>query len=155
MSVRAVRLTAAQLAALHDVDPRTVRRWVRAGLPVARRGKAGHRGPAFDPAAVDVWLERNAGQEEALVRALCSKLDAQARAAASVLSRFGLDYLEPLLCVRASTTLREARSQLAERQAAIIDARDRTLKPEEAREYLRAMWRRTAARLTQSMKEEA
>jgi len=148
-------LTAAQLAALHDVDERTVRRWVRAGLPVARRGKAGHRGPSFDPAAVDGWLERNADQERGLVRALCSKIDAQARASARTLSCFGLPYLRPLLRVRTSRTLREARSQLAELQGELIDIRNRTLTPEEARGWIRAMWERTALRLTQSMKEEA
>jgi hypothetical protein len=105
---------------------------------VAKRGKAGHRSPLFDAAAVEEWLERNAGHEQALVGALCFKLDAQSRAAALTLAGFGLDYLEPLLRgVRTSGTVREARAQLAQLQGEIVDIRNRTQTPEQARQWIR------------------
>lgn len=69
------------------MDPRTVRRWVAAGLPTAGRGKAGHRAPRFDRTTVAAWLEVNAGKERSLVAALCSKLDAQSRATVRTLER--------------------------------------------------------------------
>lgn len=80
-------LTREQLAVAYGVDERTVRRWIQASCPVARRGKRGHAAPLFDAAAVKAWTERNADSAQALTHALVAKLDAQSRREARVLGR--------------------------------------------------------------------
>lgn len=72
-------LTLTQLALERGVDPRTVRRWVRVGCPVARRGKPGRAAPMFRATDVDAWLERSATREADLVRALAARQDARSR----------------------------------------------------------------------------
>jgi phage terminase Nu1 subunit (DNA packaging protein) len=83
------------LARRRGVDERTVRRWVRAGCPVASRGKRGHRAPSFDAAAVAEWLKRGETEERRVVSALISVLDARARRDRNADLRLAREYVQP------------------------------------------------------------
>lgn len=80
-------ITTAELARRRGVDERTVRRWVRAGCPVARRGKAGHTAPRFDVARVKAWLAKSDTEERSAREAFIARIDAQARRARELLAR--------------------------------------------------------------------
>src|SRR5690606_35936660 len=57
------------------VSPSTLRRWVAAGCPVARRGRRG-RGcqTLFDPVAVLAWREVGRGDVDAALRDLAGRI---------------------------------------------------------------------------------
>lgn len=60
----------AAAAAVLGVSERQLRRWLRAGCPVARRGGRGRgRAALVDPAAVSAWRRRSSAEDVLLVLA--------------------------------------------------------------------------------------
>ncbi len=88
-------ITAAELARRRGVDPRTVRRWVKVGCPVARRGKAGHAASLFSEVHVVAWLAASEAGERAMVRSLIGALDARARRTRNDVLRLAEQYVDP------------------------------------------------------------
>lgn len=57
------------------VSSSTLRRWMQAGAPVARRGRRGRGCRALvDPAAVQAWREAETGNADAALRELAGRL---------------------------------------------------------------------------------
>jgi hypothetical protein len=115
-------LTVDDLIQRYGVDRSTVRRWVRAGLATVRRGRQGQRGPTFDGAVVKQWVERYAGQEQDLRRALCHRLDSLSRVAVRMLRQLEHDNMPVDEILRVSNEMvRRTRERLLRVPKDLVD----------------------------------